>query len=95
METSVEELGQKMKPILKRHGVVHAAIYGSFTKQVPEDDSDIDVLVEFEGKVSLLDLAAIRLDLTEALGRYVDVVTYRSLHPRIREHVLNEQVAIL
>jgi len=95
MGTPVEELGRKITPILRRHGVVHAAIFGSFAKQVPAADSDIDVVVEFEGEMSLLDLAAVRLDLSEALGRDVDVVTYTSLHPRIRDHVLKEQVAIL
>ena len=67
---------------------------GSFARRVPEDASDVDVLVEFEGERSLLDLAGLRLELMDALGRDLDVVTYRSLHPRMREHVLNEQVAI-
>ncbi|MGP3668261.1 MAG: nucleotidyltransferase family protein [Candidatus Bathyarchaeota archaeon] len=58
-------------------------------------DSDIDILVEFEGEKSLLDLAGLKIDLEEALGRKVDVLTYNSLHPLLRDRILQEQKAIL
>jgi predicted nucleotidyltransferase len=90
-----EEVKQKVIPVLRRHDVVHAAIFGSFAKGIPEEKSDLDILVEFEGEKSLLDLVALQLELEETLGREVDVITYRALHPRIRERVLQEQVAIL
>ncbi len=59
------------------------------------DDSDIDLLVEFAEGRGLLDLAALELDLTDVLGRRVEVVTYRSLDPHMRERVLDGQVVIL
>jgi predicted nucleotidyltransferase len=90
-----EGIKQKITPVLRRHNVVHAAIFGSFARGIPEEDSDLDIAVEFEGEKSLLDLAALQLELEETLGREVDVVTYRALHPRIKGRVLQEQVAIL
>jgi predicted nucleotidyltransferase len=95
MSTPTEELGEKIIPVLRRHGVVHAAIFGSFARRIAGKESDLDVLVEFEDDRSLLDLVSLRLDLSETLGRHVDALTYRSLHPRIRERVLQERVAIL
>lgn len=59
------------------------------------DQSDVDLLVEFEGRKSLLDLSGLKIELEDALGRKVDVVTYRSLHPLLRERILAEQVPIL
>jgi uncharacterized protein len=59
------------------------------------DQSDVDLLVEFEGRKSLLDLSGFKIELEDALCRKVDVVTYRSLHPLLRERILAEQVPIL
>jgi uncharacterized protein len=59
------------------------------------DESDIDILVEFEGRKSLLDLAGLKLDLEDALERRVDLLTYRSLHPMLKDRILAEQVPIL
>jgi hypothetical protein len=95
MEKLLEALKRKITPVLKHHDVAHAAIFGSFAKGIAEEDSDLDVLVEFEGEKSLLDLVALQLELAEVVGRDVDVLTYRALHPRIKERVLREQVAIL
>jgi hypothetical protein len=60
-----------------------------------KEDSDLDVLVEFEGKKSLLDLAGLKIKLEEVLGRRVDVLTYNSLHPLLRDRILQEQKVIL
>ncbi len=81
--------------MLKRHNVVRAAIFGSFARGEMKEDSDLDILVEFKGEKSLLDLVALKMELEEVLGREVDVLTYNSLHPFIREIVSKEQVVIL
>lgn len=57
--------------------------------------SDVDFLVEFEPGRTLLDLAGLRLDLCDALGREVDVATQGSLHPGLRERILREVVPVL
>jgi predicted nucleotidyltransferase len=50
----------------------------------------LDFLVEFETGRSLLDHAALQIDLEKLLGRRVDVASERGLKPRIRERVLRE-----
>jgi predicted nucleotidyltransferase len=91
----VEEIEKKIAPVLKRYGVSRAAIFGSYARGEEREDSDIDILVEFEGDRSLLDLAGLKIELEEALGRSVDVLTYNSLHPLLRDRILNEQKVIL
>jgi predicted nucleotidyltransferase len=44
---------------------------------------------------SLLDLVALKLDLEEALGREVDLVEYSSIHPRLIDQILGEQVPVI
>ena len=57
--------------------------------------SDMDFLVEFERGRSLLDLAGLRVELSEALGREVDVATRNSLHPSPRDRIIRELVPLL
>ncbi|MBI4505938.1 MAG: nucleotidyltransferase family protein [Chloroflexi bacterium] len=92
---TVDEVREKILRVLRRHGVRRAGLFGSLIQQRMHAESDIDLLVDLPPEKSLLDLAALEIDLREALGREVDVLTYRSLHSAIRERVLDEQVVIL
>ena len=72
-----------------------AAAFGSIADGTATEASDLDLLVEFTGQKSLLDLVALKLDLEAEISRKVDVLTYRSLNPLIRKKVLKKQVRLL
>ena len=91
----LEDIEANVIRILKRFDVKKAAFFGSFVRGEENEDSDIDILVEFEGKKSLLDLVGLKLELEDLLGRKVDVVTYNSLHPLLKDKILQEQRAII
>jgi len=87
---------KKVLPILKKHAVKRAAIFGSFARGEAKKKSDVDILIEYKGKnKSLFDLVDLKSDLEETLHRKVDVITYNSIYWRIRDQVLAEQVVIL
>lgn len=77
--------------MLKRQGVTKAALFGSVVRGELRKSSDVDVLIQFKRGKSLLDLVSVKLALEELLKRKVDVVTYNSLHPLLRERILKEQ----
>ena len=91
----LEELKNKIIPILERYEVKKAAVFGSFVRGEQTKDSDVDILVEFKGEKSLLDLAGLKIELEETLQRKVDVLTYNSLHPLLKDRILREQKVIL
>jgi len=95
MRARIEGIRNKILPILRRYDVVRAAIFGSFIRGEMREDSDIDILVEFKGEKSLLDLAGLKIELEELLGKKVDVLTYNSLHPLLKDKILSEQEIIL
>ncbi|MCA4900722.1 MAG: nucleotidyltransferase family protein [Bacteroidota bacterium] len=84
---------QHQKEILLQHlkplNPAKVAIFGSYSRGENRDGSDLDVLVFLNDshKVSLLDLAGVELDLSDALGIKVDLVTERSLNPLVRPYV--------
>ena len=95
MSPSIEEIRGTVVAPMRRHGVVHASLFGSVARGDANTGSDVDFLVEFERGRSLLDLAGLRSDLSAALGRSVDVATSNSLHPRLRDRILAELVPLL
>jgi uncharacterized protein len=59
-----------------------------------DEQSDIDLIVEFDPGRSLLDHAALWLELQDLLGCKLDVVSDRGIKPRIRERVLREAIPV-
>lgn len=85
MSPTLDELQEKVSASMRRRGVVRAGVFGSVVRGDAGEESDIDFLVELEKGRSLVDLAGLRLDLCDLLGRDVDVATPGSLHPKLRE----------
>lgn len=92
---NVEEIKSIIIPLLKEYDIKRAALFGSLVRGEETDESDIDLLVELPEKSSLLDLAGLKIDLEELLAKKVDVLTYDSLHPLLKDRILDEKVAIL
>jgi hypothetical protein len=91
----IEKIKGIIIEVLKKYGVKRASLFGSIVRGEDTEDSDIDLLIEFEERKSLLDLVGLKLELQEILGRKVDVITYKSIHPLLRKQILNEQEVIL
>lgn len=95
MKTNINEIKKKALPILKEEGVTKAALFGSVVRGEARENSDIDILVDLPRGKSLFDLAGLQIRLKEALGQEVDVITYNSLHPLLKDSILKSQIPIL
>ena len=76
--------------IAAQHGASNVRLFGTAARGEATEASDLDFLVEMEPERSLLDLAALRNDLMDLLGRDVDVVTEDSLYWLLRRKILRE-----
>ncbi len=94
-DDDIKKLKKIIVPILKRYDVSRAGIFGSFAIGEAKKTSDIDILIEFKGRKSLLDLAGLEIELEKTLKRRVDTITYNSIHPLLRERILKEEVEII
>jgi len=95
MESQIEKYKEIIVEILLKHEVRKASLFGSLVREEMTIDSDIDLIIEFKGDKSLLDLAALKIELEETLKLKVDVLTYNSIHPLLKNQILTEQVEIL
>jgi hypothetical protein len=92
-----ERLDEKRTEVLRaaaRHGARNVRVIGSVARGQAGPDSDLDLLVELEKGRSLLDHAALVLELQTVLGCRVDVATEQGLRPRVRDRVLSEAVPL-
>jgi predicted nucleotidyltransferase len=82
----------KLVDLCRQYHVRELSLFGSAARGEMRPDSDIDLLVEFipEAKVDLLDHAGLMLDLSQLVGRKVDLVSKRALKPLIRASILDE-----
>ena len=82
-------------PALRREWPIRLlALFGSVVRDDATDQSDLDVLVEFDRPVTLSAFLALETRLSELTGRRVDLVSRRSLKPFIGVHVLEEAVPV-
>lgn len=92
---SIEEIQQKITPILKQAGVIRSSVFGSVARGEATSDSDVDILVELPKDSDLFDLIDLENKLEKALDKKVDVITYRSVHHLLKEIIFKEQIKIL
>lgn len=75
----------------RRHQIRKLSLFGSALTDRFNDASDLDLLVEFEegARVSLFDVGGMMHELTEKLGRQVDIRTPDDLGHHIRDRVMS------
>ena len=93
-EALLKEKREEILRIAARHGARNVWVFGSVARGEADAQSDIDLLVEFEPDRSLLDHAALWLELQELLGCKVDVVSEGGVKARIRDRVLREALPV-
>jgi hypothetical protein len=76
--------------ICRNNAVTSVSVFGSTARGEATQESDIDLLVEFGERKSLLDLVRLERELSATLGRKVDLLTKDALSPYLRERILGE-----
>ena len=94
MVRDTDELIDKLVKLLKKHGVKKIVIFGSYARGEAGPDSDIDVIVEFKNRKSLLDLVGIEQELEDELGIRVDLLTEKSISPYLIDNIRKESIVV-
>ena len=72
---------------LKQYKVKEIGIFGSFVRDEMTDKSDIDILVEYARGTTLFDIIKMQMELSEKIGRKVDLVDKEAVYPKIMEYI--------
>jgi len=89
-----KEIFEKIGHILKGQGARKVAVFGSYVTGEQKPESDIDIIVEFSERKSLLELVRIERELSEVLGIKVDLLTEKSISPYLIDTIKKEMEVI-
>ncbi len=92
---TVQEIKNIVNPILLKHDVKRAGLFGSIVRGDVHSQSDVDILVEFGKPISLLDFVGVKLELEEKLQSKVDLVEYRAIKPSLKQYILADHIQIV
>ena len=70
-------------------------IFGSYARGENDQNSDLDILIDFDPPLDLLEIIGLEQELSEKLGIKVDLITVRSLNPRLKEYVERDLVPLV
>ena len=89
------ELLAQSKPVLAaRHGVTRLALFGSTVRDAACADSDIDILVAFDGPATSARYFGVQFYLEDLFGCAVDLVTEKALRAELRPFIEQEAVHV-
>lgn len=88
---SIEEIKEKISPILRAYGVKKASVFGSVSRGDDRPDSDVDLLVERGPEpMGIYKFIGLKYDLEDALGRDVDLVSEGYINHLLEPHIRPE-----
>ena len=89
-----EEIFKKIVQVLKNQGAKKVAIFGSYMRGEEKPGSDIDIIIEFSERKSLLELVGIEQELSDVLGVKVDLLTEKFISPYLIDRIKEEMEVI-
>jgi hypothetical protein len=80
----------KLIDICRQNDVIKIGIFGSMANGDANEQSDIDLIVEFSKRKSLLAMVALERKISMALGRRIDLLTEAAISPYMRDRILRD-----
>jgi len=90
----VTALQQHKDYLTRNFGVSGLTLFGSAARDALRADSDIDILVSFDGPATSRKYFGVQFYLEDLFGRPVDLVTSKALRPELRSHVEKEAISV-
>lgn len=87
-------LTEHKETLRERFGVTRLALFGSTARDTARGDSDVDILVAFDGPATSQRYFGVQFYLEDLLGRPVDLVSEKALRAELRPYVEREAVNV-
>ena len=93
-QQAIESLTKNKAVLTQRFGVTRLALFGSTARNTATDDSDVDILVSFDGVATSQRYFGVQFYLEDLLGCSVDLVTEKALRAELRPHIELEAIDV-
>jgi predicted nucleotidyltransferase len=82
------------KELYNKYGVTQIGIFGSYIKNIQDESSDLDILVEFKQAIDLFTFVNLKNYLSDMLNINVDLVMKKALKSKISQRILEDTIYI-
>ena len=86
----IKLLASNQSQLKQMYPIKKMGLFGSFARSKQTEESDVDILIEFEKPIGLFTFSRLQLTLSDMLHNNVDLVTPNSLKPLIKDKILVE-----
>jgi len=93
-QNALHLLQEHKETICQRFGVRHLSLFGSTVRDEARENSDVDVLVEFDGPATSDRYFGLQFYLEDLFGCPVDLVTDKALRPELRPYIEKEAIRV-
>jgi len=90
-----EQIKNQIIKTLENYQHERIGIFGSYARNESRKDSDLDILVSFEKRISLLKLVQLQQELSDKMGISVDLVTENSLKDELIKEYINQDLIMI
>ena len=91
---AINRLAEVKPELMKQFGVTRLALFGSTVRDFARQDSDMDILVAFDGPATSARYFGVQFYLEDLFGCPVDLVTEKALRPELRPFIEREAVYV-
>lgn len=91
---TIDEIRQRITPIAKEYGIKRMYLFGSYARGEATEISDMDFRIDGGNIRSYFVLGGLYNELSDALGKSVDIVTTESLNNEFKDSIANEEVLL-
>lgn len=94
IQSNIKKIKPAIVKVLKKYNIKRAGIFGSYSIGENTAKSDVDILVELSKPMGF-GFVGMQQELEGELKRGVDLITYKSIHPLIKERILEQEIKII
>ena len=91
---AIQRLAGIKPELIQKFGVTRLALFGSTARDLAQQDSDVDILIAFDGPATSARYFGVQFYLEDLLGCPVDLVTEKALRPELRPFVEREIIYV-
>jgi predicted nucleotidyltransferase len=90
----LEQINSQNKILRDKYHVKTIGVFGSFARGDETENSDIDILVDFDLPIGFFDFIRLENDLSKILGKKVDLITKKAIKPAVKDNILREVIYV-
>ena len=92
---TIKQIKERIKPVMEKYGIKNVYLFGSYARGEANRNSDVDIYCDRGNVDTLWKHSALKNELTEALGKDVDVITIGSqMHDYFRQQLEEDMIKI-